>query len=220
MRPPTFTDDQVIEAGKALRQTGRAITGFALRSHLGSGNATRLKQIWDQFLASDQPAPAPVPDLPIEVSSRLESVIGDLGTQITALVGDLHKRAVRASEARVGELVRGLDEQRKQADRELADASMTVDDVEKKLAEVNERLQAKEAEFATLQNTAQSQAVELSAATEKLHAATDQIQRLTDELATVRQNALNGAKLQGRVEALEQQNSELLAKLSPGRKTT
>lgn len=214
MRPPVFSNEEVILAGKSLREAGRQVTGFALRSQLGAGNANRLKQIWEQYLASEESAPAAIPDLPMEVSTRLKNVIDDLGTQITMLVGDLHARAVRAAEARITELARGLDEHRQQADRELLDASSTVDDLEKQLAQLIEQRQARDAEIALLQDTSRTIAVELAAANEKLNAADQRIQLLTSELAALRQTALDGARLSGKLEALEQHNADLLAKLS------
>jgi hypothetical protein len=52
MRPVEFTPEAIIEAGQELQGAGRNITGFALRQKVGGGNPTRLKQVWDEHLAS------------------------------------------------------------------------------------------------------------------------------------------------------------------------
>ncbi|EEI8360625.1 DNA-binding protein, partial [Salmonella enterica] len=52
MRPATYEPEQIIEAGLALQAEGRNITGFALRNQVGGGNPTRLRQIWDEYQAS------------------------------------------------------------------------------------------------------------------------------------------------------------------------
>lgn len=56
MRPATFEPEQIIEAGRALQAEGRNITGFALRNRIGGGNPTRLRQIWDEYRASQHAA--------------------------------------------------------------------------------------------------------------------------------------------------------------------
>lgn len=64
MRPATFEPEQIIEAGRALQAEGRNITGFALRNRIGGGNPTRLRQIWDEYQASQHAAESlPVTEL-------------------------------------------------------------------------------------------------------------------------------------------------------------
>jgi colicin import membrane protein len=52
MRPVEFAPEAIIQAGQELRDAGRNITGFALRQKVGGGNPSRLKQVWDEHLAS------------------------------------------------------------------------------------------------------------------------------------------------------------------------
>ena len=215
-RPAELSEEQIIEAGNILLSAGRVVTGFALRAQLGSGRANRLKQVWEHHQDSLRPPEAPAAELPIELADRIKALNTEIGDRFHVIAADLHQRAVRAAEARVGELVRNLDAQRSQADREVADAGETVDDIEAKLAEVQSQLDARTNELAVLQQTHQAQSIELSAATEKLSSSVRQIQALSDDLAAQRQAALDTAKLQGRVEELERQNAGLMAKLSAG----
>ncbi len=67
MRPATYEPEQIIEAGLALQAEGRNITGFALRNQVGGGNPTRLRQIWDEYQASQSTVVTePVAELPVD----------------------------------------------------------------------------------------------------------------------------------------------------------
>ena len=69
MRPVEFAPEAIIQAGQDLQTAGRNITGFALRQKVGGGNPSRLKQVWDEHLASKSVTHAePVAELPLEVA--------------------------------------------------------------------------------------------------------------------------------------------------------
>src|SRR5574344_2731958 len=124
MRPADITSDQIIEAGQALQAAGRNVTGFALRQRLGGGNANRLKQLWEEHVASQAVARVePVAELPIEVAEQLKADSEALIERLARLAVELNDRAVKAAERRVAELVRSTGEQREQMERELADRS-------------------------------------------------------------------------------------------------
>lgn len=171
MRPAEFTQDQIIEAGQALIAAGRNVTGFALRQRVGGGNPNRLKQVWDEHQASQSVVTAePVAELPVEVAEQLQVVTTALTERLAALAVDLNDKAVKASERRVAEVVRAAGEQREQAERELADASQTVDDLELQLDHGNERIAQLEQRLAAAQASAQAQAVEMAQVRERLAA--------------------------------------------------
>lgn len=139
MRPATYEPEQIIEAGLALQAEGRNITGFALRNQVGGGNPTRLRQIWDEYQASQSTAVTePVAELPVEVAEEVKAVSAALSERITQLATELNDKAVRAAERRVAEITRAAGEQTAQAERELADAAQTVDDLEEKLDELQD----------------------------------------------------------------------------------
>lgn len=73
MRPAEVSDEQIIEAGLALKAAGRNVTGFALRQRIGGGNPTRLRAVWTEYVASTEVIQAePVAELPVEIA-------GDVG---------------------------------------------------------------------------------------------------------------------------------------------
>ena len=169
MRPVEFTPESTIKAGLELQAIGRNITGFALRQKVGGGNPSRLKQVWDEYLASQSVTKAePVADLPVEVAEEVALVTKELTQRLAALAVELNDKAVKASERRVHEVVRVAGNQREQAERELADASQTVDDLEAKLDQATAEAQALEGKLDEVQAVNQVQAVELAQVRERL----------------------------------------------------
>ena len=169
MRPAEFTPESIIEAGQALQAAGRNITGFALRQRVGGGNPSRLKQVWDEHISAQAVAKAePVAELPIEVAEEVAAVTKALTERLAALAVELNDKAVKAAERRVAEVIRTAGEQREQAERELADASQTVDDLESKLDDAQGAALALEKRLADMQAAQQAAAVELAQVRERL----------------------------------------------------
>src|SRR5471032_1100559 len=105
MRPADHTPEQIIEAGLALRAAGSAVTGFKIRTKLGGGKISRLKQIWDDYLAVEVPdRPEPVAELPVEIAEEVTAVAAELSARLTKLATELNDKAVKAAERRVIEI--------------------------------------------------------------------------------------------------------------------
>ncbi|HAU5638608.1 DNA-binding protein [Citrobacter amalonaticus] len=136
MHDTVFEPKQVIDAGTALQSEGRNITGFALRNRIGGGNPGILKQMWDEYQSSHSDIDFNNADgLPVEVMDEVKSVSATLVERINLLATELNNKAVRAAERRVSEVTRAAGEQTAQTERELADATQTVEDLEEKLRE-------------------------------------------------------------------------------------
>lgn len=135
MRPATFEPEEIIAAGKALQAEGVVnITGFALRKRVGGGDPSRLRQVWDGYLAGQTSVESePLADLPPELADAVKVVTATLTGHVVQLLRELNDRAVRAAECRVDDITRTAEEQKTQAERELTDAVQTVDDLEQKL---------------------------------------------------------------------------------------
>ncbi|MFN5350621.1 MAG: DNA-binding protein [Polaromonas sp.] len=159
MRPVEFAPEAIIQAGQDLKTAGRNITGFALRQKVGGGNPSRLKQVWDEHLAGQSVTPAePVAELPVEVAEEVATVTKALTERLAALAIKLNDKAVKAADRRVHEVVRSAGEQREQAERELADASQTVEDLENKLDEARAEVEGLEIKLADVQKVSQARA--------------------------------------------------------------
>jgi colicin import membrane protein len=171
MRPVEFTPETIIQAGLALQAVGRNITGFALRQKVGGGNPSRLKQVWDEHLASQSVVNVePVAELPLEVAEEVALVTKALTERLVAMAVDLNDKAVKAAERRVHEVVRSAGEQRAQAERELSDASQTVDELEIKLDEASDAAEGLAVSLRMGQAQQQTQAIELAQLHERLGA--------------------------------------------------
>nr|MBP8151374.1 DNA-binding protein [Xylophilus sp.] len=106
MRPVEFSDEAIIQAGQALRQAGRNITGFALRQKIGGGSPTRLRQVWDDHLSSLTETPIqPVAELPTELAQAVASLTQTVNERIMALVVELNQQAIQSADGRVQEVL-------------------------------------------------------------------------------------------------------------------
>ncbi|PHM59501.1 hypothetical protein Xish_03619 [Xenorhabdus ishibashii] len=75
----------------------------------------------------------PAVELPVEVAEEVKTVSPALAERINQLATELNDKAVKAAELRVFEVTRAAGEQTAQAERELADAAQTVNDLEERL---------------------------------------------------------------------------------------
>lgn len=212
MRPVEFTPEAIIQAGQSLQAAGRNITGFALRQKVGGGNPSRLKQVWDEHQSSQAATVAePVAELPVEVAEAVASVSKALTERIAALAVELNDKAVKGAERRVHEVVRSAGEQRAQAERELADAAETVDDLETKLDEVQATADGLQTKLTEVQAASQAQAVELAQVRERLTLTEQTAKAATEQHATelARMNATVQAERTRHQQEAEQLRTEL-----------
>lgn len=213
MRPVEFAPEAIIQAGLALQAIGRNITGFALRQKVGGGNPSRLKQVWDEHLASQSVVNVePVAELPLEVAEEVALVTKALTERLVAMAVDLNDKAVKAAERRVHEVVRSAGEQRAQAERELADASQTVDELEIKLDEATEAAEGLAVSLRLGQAQQQTQAIELAQLHERLAAVEAERLRFQQEAQGLRAELAQQKEQSSRVLAeRDQAQGQLLA---------
>lgn len=211
MRQAEYTREEIIAAGHELQSAGRSITGFALRKVTGGGNPERLKLVWDEYVSSQQvQKTAPVAELPIEVAEELALVTKSFSDRISELALKLNDKAVQAANRRVHDVIQSASEQRKQADRELYDASQTVEDLERLLDEVRMEAETKANQVSNLQAANQAQAVELAQMRERITISEQTAQRLSTELEQQKQitQAATASRDEGR-EIIANQRGQL-----------
>lgn len=222
MRPAEFSPEEIIRAGQELQAAGRNITGFALRQKIGGGNPTRLKQVWDEHLSAQAEAKAePVAELPVEVAEEVVAFSKGLVERLNSFAVEVNDRAVKAADRRVAEMMRSTGEQREQAERELADAAQTVEELETKLDEATERAAGLEARLAEFQTSHQAQAVELAQVRERLtliEAERTRHEQQAEQMRSEKDTArLEAADYAGQVKALQAQLHELMRTLGHGK---
>ena len=95
MRPTEVTDEEVILAGKGLIAANRNITGFSLRKAVGGGSASRLRQVWDDYISSQALSKLePVAELPVEVAGELRELTDGLVQRLQNMAVGLNDKAV------------------------------------------------------------------------------------------------------------------------------
>lgn len=177
MRPATFTDDAIIQAGKDMQAIGKAITGFGLRQIVGGGNPSRLKQIWDAYQNNQAgEVQEKAPDLPDEIAEAVAAASKTLAERLNGLAMDLNCKAVKAAERRVNEVLRSAAEQKARTDEELDEAAKIIEQMEAEKNKALDELEAADQEAIA----ARREAAKLAG---KMEAMQDQINELLRVIA-------------------------------------
>ncbi len=213
MRPAEFSEESVIEAGVALAAAGKNITGFALRQQVGGGNPTRLRQIWNAHVASQdsQQSQAEL-ELPVEIADEVQAASQALTDLVSKLALRINHAAVKVADRRVAQVQREADELRTQAEQELADAAQTLEKLEEAADQARAQVKALEDRLEKTQAASQAQAVELAQLRERLDAA---------QVAQQSQNEVhqeNRKKAAAEVQRLAERATELKAERDQARK--
>ena len=187
MRPTEFTDEQIIEAGITLQAEGRTVTGFAIRQRIGGGAPNRLKAVWDNYQAQQAAMSIePAAELPVDVEEKLGLFNKELTDKLMGMAIELNDKAVKAAERRVKDVVAAATEQRAQAERELSDASDTVNDLEEQIDHRDNEITKLTESLDISRQLTQTQAVEIAQHKERLSAAISnaqaEAQRFTSQI--------------------------------------
>lgn len=208
MRPPEFSEEDIIQAGEKLQQQypDRKVTAYQIRKALGDrGNPQRYKAVWEEYLAK-QPVleQHQVAELPVEVAQQLEDMNERLTQTVRNMVIHINDQAVRTAESRVREVVRLASEQRQQAELETVEASEVIEDLEGKLEARDEELENLKTVLAASQEGHQASKV--------AHA------QLQERLTALEQSSKEAAQLaREREEDLKSQLKEAASKLEQAR---
>ncbi len=203
MRPTEFTDEAIISAGDELLKSGRKVTGFGLRNLLGGGKSTRLKDVWDAHVASKETVQlAPELELPVDLAEVVASTAKELGEKLTALAITMNTQAVKAAERRVVDVQRASSELREQTDRELADASDAVDDLERTLEDQKSAYVSVQATLKETSEAGQRVAVELATMRERNATLEDALAKANDQIRQL-MSAAESAKDMATAQTLE-----------------
>jgi len=91
MRTPVYSDDQIIDAGKALRRKfpDRKVTPSAIRIRLGGGNSKRIRDVWDKYTARFAAASAMQPRDASLTADEAEQALDDTLTVVSGQLRDL-----------------------------------------------------------------------------------------------------------------------------------
>ena len=202
MRPAEYKTEDIIKAGLDLQVLGRKVSGFSIREKLGGGNSKRLKQVWDEYQASQTGGKAePATELPLEVAETLRVYNKSSNDQALALAIEINDKAVKATERRIKEDSPSAYDQREQV---LTDAQAVIQSQTMELAKLQNRIDLAEQ---TSKSLSEQYAAEL--------------ERLRNELIEQKQKAVTREEATietGQLEATNAPTAEM-SKVSNGQQT-
>lgn len=142
MRPAEISNEEIFDAGKKLRSTGKKnITGYALRGILGAGDPKRLKLVWDEYDNENKTEETPDLRLPAELEDIVAELEKYLTEQVRPLTNRLYEGSLRAAQKQVSESSRELKQVKAAAEAEMTDANAIIDGLEQRLADTEHELQ-------------------------------------------------------------------------------
>lgn len=199
MRKQTFSDDQIRDAIRQLRERGQSVTAFAVRNYLGGGNHRRIQVLIDK--AQNQSA---TKGLPEDAALTIRPVLGEIAAAADRLALTLWSYGERVSGQHVAALqqqIIRLEEQvaqeREQAFNEIERLNGEVDTARRETA--TER-KAKEKALERL-NLAERIAAEVRG---ELNSMRVELSRRDREIADLRAELLDRTRRTGELEALLQ----------------
>ena len=204
MRPPTYSDEQIIEAGNALVADAptRPVTAGAIRQRLGGGNLVRIRKVWTAHEAGQAATAHAQQDLPAEWVEALAPALDHVREELLGVMTQFHSQAAASAAQRVDEAIAEKQAAEARNKQELADADAALDaaDAEKeKAVEERDRMQAQlekatdalerhKVDIGALQKTLQDK-------DSSLHAAHEELGDLREALGVARGDAETAKRL-------------------------
>ena len=181
MRPAEHKIEDIIKAGLELQVLGRKVSGFSIREKLGGGNSKRLKQVWDEYQASQTGEKAePTAELSTEIAEIYRVHKNSSNDQLLALIIEINDKAVKATERRIKEDSPSANDQR---ERELADAFRIIDEREAEIVKLKVNAEELEKKFADMLADNQSLTTELANIQERFALAELTANRMNEQYA-------------------------------------
>ena len=139
MKPATYSNEQIIDAGMQLLAEKKRVTPFAIRNLLGGGNPARIKAIWEesQQNALEGQVVSNQMELPTEFSNSLDATKDSLDELARRMYG----RAQEIAESRVRESISAARKAKETAEVEVTEAMETVEHLDNENARLLEALE-------------------------------------------------------------------------------
>ncbi|MTW23209.1 DNA-binding protein [Allochromatium palmeri] len=233
MRPTEVTDEEIIDAGRALVAQGRNVTGSTLREMVGArGAPNRLKAVWDTYRAEvvTPPEPRPLPEIMESVLDRLKTQwskhLQELVLELQALARQEAEQALQTDREQFAQKlqlaqetgnaleqqVRALEEEREGLRHQLQQQKTQIDvlnlerdQIQSQNQELTTQIQQIQQERHGWLDNLQQQATQIGTLQAQLEQAHQQVQTLTTEMQQEREQ-----RIQAR-EQLARQEGELVA---------
>ena len=131
MRPADYSEEQIIEAGKALQEAGKRVTPFGIREHMGGGQPQRIRTVWDSYVAGEGAQEArqeQAVELPAEFAEQVQGMNAALIADLTTFAKRVYKRADEIAESRTREAVLAAKKAKESAETDVGEAERLIED--------------------------------------------------------------------------------------------
>lgn len=128
MKAPTYTDEQIIEAGMQLLAENKRVSPFAIRTLMGGGNPKRIKKIWSESEseALEGQMVREQVDLPTEFADALDAT----KLSLDELAKRMYNHAQEIAESRVRETITAARKAKESAEFDVAEAMDMVNNLD------------------------------------------------------------------------------------------
>lgn len=111
-RKVEFSDQQIIETGKAIAKTGQTVSPFSIRNVLKGGSSERIKRVWEHYIEEQKQLEVQMAsvELPLKVRETLGNHLKLLEKQLTDLTKDSFSLAQQDADSRIMSTIEALKE--------------------------------------------------------------------------------------------------------------
>lgn len=145
MRPADYSEERIVEAGKALQEEGKRVTPFGIRERMGGGRPQRIREIWERYVSGDGEQEArreEAVELPAEFAEQVQGMNTALIADLTAFAKRLYRRADEIAESRTREAMQAARKARESAETDVAEAERVIEDQDAKTEALERQIEA------------------------------------------------------------------------------
>lgn len=141
MRPAKVTDEQIIDAGKALERKKDPVNGWSLRREIGAGKPERLEKVWKSFIGEGDGFKIEQKEnldhiLPKNIEDSLNCFIDKLSVEIREIVVSSDSQSVYEAESKAKLTYSSLEDEVQSYKEQLSIAATTLDELDQKLGDL------------------------------------------------------------------------------------
>lgn len=160
MRPSDFSDQDIIQAGISIAETGVPVSGSRIKASFGYGNVARFKKVWDAHVAAQEEAASRHAALPPEFLREVEAIQESRMAEVSGLAHRLNDFAVKEARQQVALGLASARQQQDALQQELEEAAKALEDAEAQRDAASSQCEADAEMIAKLKVRAQALAAE------------------------------------------------------------
>lgn len=166
MKPPKYTEEDIIAAGKSLQARSKEVSPNAIKLQLGGGNPARIKKVWDEHAGdpeSSEPRQSrlhspldPNDDFALEIDMPLRNASYKVEAVFQSLIDDLKISMQRKLDHLLDIRTRDLSLELGELTSELKHANRQIDHWKESREEISRSLMEKSKENKRLMTSVDS----------------------------------------------------------------